>query len=124
MHSLALVMQNIQEIFNRIQENKKKLKDLRSSYKDALSTSQQYIDAKEELTAQREKAKQIEADIRAGFASEFTQMDDLKIDIASDEELLTDIAMTKLMKGESVEITDQYDNEYEPIFNVKFKKTR
>jgi len=117
-------MQDIQEVFARIQENKKKLKDLRSSYKDALSTSQQYADLKEEMTTKREKLKNIEGDIKAGFSSEFTQIDDLKIDVASDEELLTDIAMSKFMKGETVEITDEYDNDYEPKFTVKFKKAR
>ena len=31
--------------------------------------------------------------------------------------------MTKLMKGESVSVSDEYENEYEPVFSVKFKKT-
>jgi len=30
--------------------------------------------------------------------------------------------MTKLMKGETVEVKDEYDNTYEPIFSVRFKK--
>ncbi len=117
-------MQDIGEVFTRIQENKKRLKDLRSAYTDALSSSQQYVDIKEELTVMREKMKSLEATIKEGFSGEFTQMDDIKIDIASDMELMTDIAMTRLMKGETVAVTDQYDNEYEPSFKVNFKKVR
>ena len=115
-------MQDIQEIFNRIQEAKKKKKDLESAYKDALSTSQEYQELKDKLVAMREKKKQIEVAIKEQFSGELIKIDDLKIDIASDMEMLTDIAMTQLMKGETVEVTDQYDNEYEPIFKVSFKK--
>lgn len=115
-------MQDIQAVFSRIQEAKKKKKDLETAYKDALSTSLEYQEIKEKLTTMKEKKKQIEMTIKEQFASELTQIDDLKIDIASDMEMLTDIAMTTLMKGESIEIKDQYDNEYEPIFKVNFKK--
>lgn len=117
-------MQDIQAVFNRIQEAKKKMKDLKESYKDALSTSQAYQDISEQMKTMREKKKQIEGEIKSQFNSEFTQIDDLKIDIASDMELISDIAVTKMMKGESIEIADQYDNEYEPIFKVNFKKVR
>ena len=115
-------MQNIQEIFARIQEAKAKMKDLRASYKEALETTPGYKDAVENANTAKEKKKQIEQVVQEQFASEITQISDLKIDIASDQELLSDIAMTQLMKGETVGVTDKYDNEYEPIFAVKFKK--
>ena len=51
------------------------------------------------------------------------QIQDLKIDIESDQEMLNDIAMLKYTKGEPIEIKDKYDNEYEPVFSVKFKKS-
>lgn len=117
-------MQDIQSVFGRIQENKKKLKDLKSAYKDALSSSQQYVELTEELKTMREKKKAIEADVRGGFAKEFTEMEDLKIDIASDKELLTDIAVTQMMQGKTVEVTDEYENEYMPVFSVNFKKNK
>ena len=56
------------------------------------------------------------------FAQELTKKEDLKIDIASDIELLTDVALSSMMKGESVGISDKYENEYEPVFKVMFKK--
>jgi len=115
-------MQNLQEVFVRIQESKKKIKDLKTAFKDALETSQSYKEVSEELKTMKEKKKSIEASTKEQFASELTQIDDLKIDLAADMELISDIAMTQLMKGETVSVTDQYENEYEPIFNVKFKK--
>ena len=115
-------MQNIQEVFNRIQEAKKKKKDLEEAYKDALSTSLEHKEIKEKVQTLQARKKQIEITIKEQFSGELTKIDDLKIDIASDTEMLTDIAMTQLMKGETVEVKDQYDNEYEPTFKVNFKK--
>jgi hypothetical protein len=115
-------MQDIQEIFSRVREAKKKMKDLKEAYKDALETSQAYQETNESLKTLREKKKQIERVTKEQFSGELTQIDDLKIDIASDMELLSDIALTKFMKGEEIEITDEYDNSYEPVFRVNFKK--
>lgn len=115
-------MQNIQEIFARIQKNKKKMKDLKSSYSEALRTVQEYVDAMEKLKTLREKKKSIENTIRQDFANEFQQIEDLKIDLESDNEMLSDIALTQVMKGETVAVTDEYEQNYEPVFQVKFKK--
>lgn len=115
-------MQDIQEIFNRVQEIKKKQKDIRSSYKEALASSQEYVELVDKLRTMREKKKQLENTIKSDFSSEFTKLDDLKIDLESDMEMLSDIAMTKVMKGEAIEIKDEYENSYEPIFTVRFKK--
>ncbi len=115
-------MQSIQEIFSRIQESKKKQKDLKTAYKDALAGSMEYQDITDKLKNLKEKKKQIELTIKEQFSSELTQLEDLKIDIASDMEVLTDIAMTTLMKGETVEVEDEYGNQYEPNFKVSFKK--
>lgn len=116
-------MQDIQEVFARIQEAKKQQKEIRSMYKDAIDNTPGYKEIVEELKTLREKKKQIELSIKQGMSSELTRLEDLKIDISTDEELLTDIAVTKLMKGESISVTDEYENDYEPTFTVKFKKT-
>lgn len=116
-------MTSVQEIFNRINEAKKKQKDIRSAYKDALETSLEYKEINDKLKTLREKKKQIEGSIKQQFSSELTKLDDIAIDLAGDAELLSDAALTKLMKGETVEVVDEYDNKYEPQFSVKFKKT-
>ncbi len=115
-------MQNIQEIFDRIQKHKKEHKELKAAYKDALKVSQPYQKIVEELMALREKKKKMEFSIKEDFVAEFTKLESLEVDIASDMEMLNDLAITQIMKGESVSVIDQYQNSYDPIFSVRFKK--
>jgi predicted nuclease with TOPRIM domain len=115
-------MVDIQEIFSRMQENKKKQKDLRTLYKDALDSSLEYKEVVDKLKALREKKKQIEETTKQQFTSEFNQLDAYKTDLESDLVLLSDAALSMMMKGEQVEVQDEYHNTYDPIFVVKFKK--
>lgn len=115
-------MSNLQEVFLRIRETKKEQKKLKEAYRDALANSVSYKQVVDELNELKAKKKQIEATTREQFSSEFTRLDDLKIDLESDAEMLSDIALTQLMKGETVKVTDEYEAEYEPVFSVKFKK--
>ena len=117
------IIATIQEIFTRIQKAKKKQKDLRSVYADALKSSLEYQEIAEKLKTFREKKKQIELATKEQFKHELTALEDIKIDIASDMEMLTDLAMNQLMKGESIEIKDEYENTFAPVFKVTFKKT-
>ncbi|PLX28144.1 hypothetical protein C0583_02855 [Candidatus Parcubacteria bacterium] len=115
-------MANIQQIFDRIQETKKEQKELKSMYRDALSNSKQLQEVVEALKELRQKKKEIEDNIKLDFQKELERLDTLKLDIENDQMLLSDAALTKVMKGEMIEITDQYENKYEPIFKVQFKK--
>ena len=117
-------MKDIQEIFNRIQGTKKKQKEIRDDYKDALVQSERYQQANDELKAARVRKKEIELSIKEEFANEFDKLEVLKTDIESDTMLMSDVALNRLVKGEKIEIKDQHDNEYEPIFTVKFKKVK
>ncbi|MBI2989581.1 MAG: hypothetical protein HYY51_00110 [Candidatus Magasanikbacteria bacterium] len=115
-------MQDLNEVFLRVQEAKKKLKDIRAQYKDALQNTPGYAELLEEIKAKRDRKKQIEHTIKEHYSKEFIELEDLKIDIDSNTELLSDIALSRLIKGEQVEVNDAHDNQYEPIFSVKFKK--
>jgi len=115
-------MQNIQEVFNRLQDLKKESKEIKKMYREALLTSQKHKDTSEELKVLKEKKKQTENSIKEDFSSEFEKLDILKADIESDQILLNDIALTKITKGERVEITDENNVKYEPLFSVTFKK--
>jgi hypothetical protein len=115
-------MQDIQEIFNKIEESKKQMKEIKASFKEAIEGVQEYQLVQEEMKALREKRKRIEQTTKEQFSGEMIKLDDLKIDIESDMEMLTDIAISKIAKGESIGITDKYSNEYEPTFKIKFKK--
>ena len=113
----------IQTIFNRIQEIKKEQKKIRAGYHEALSGSSEYQEITEKLKTFRERRKQIENGIKQNFHSEWTKLEDYAIDLESEATLLSDAALTKLMKGETVQVSDEYNNNYEPTFSVKFKKT-
>jgi len=115
-------MADIQEIFLRIQATKKKQKDIRSSYSEALAASGEYKEVSEKIKTLRARKQQIELAIKADFQSEFTKLDDYKIDLESDNAILADAALTKIMKGETMEVVDEYENKYEPAWSVKFKK--
>lgn len=115
-------MVDIQEIFNRIQQTKKKQKDIKTLYSDALKSSQEYQEVIEKIKALRERKKQIEAETKSQFAAEFNQLDAYKVDIEADTTLLSDAAVSLIMKGEKVEVQDEFHNNYDPIIVVKFKK--
>jgi len=115
-------MQNIQDIFDRIQEHKKKQKELRALYKDALKASTQYVSITEELKELREKKRKIEFSTKEDLASEFQELETLELDIKNDVELLSDLAVTQLMKGETIAVSDKYQNAYDPVVTVRFKK--
>lgn len=117
-------MSKIEQVFSRIQETQKELKHLKSSYRDALSNSQRYQNVLEELKGLKEKKQKIEAEIKDDFKSELSRMENLKADIDNDKELLSDIAVSKLARGENIELVDKDQVQYEPIFSVRFKKSK
>ncbi len=115
---------SVQEIFDRVEKNRARIKELRAMYKDALAGTQEYTELTDKLKTLRERKKQIENTVRENFTKEATELEDLKVDLESDMEMLSDIALTRLVKGEQVEVTDKYQNQYEPVFSVKFRKAK
>ena len=112
-------MKNIQEIFDRIQEKKREQREINSSYRDALRNSVEYREVVDKLDTLKMKKRQIENALRDQVS---TQLDTLKLGIKADLETLSDVAFNSLLKGEMVAVTDQYQNKYEPVFSVRFKK--
>ncbi len=114
--------QNLQEVFKRIQEKKKEQSELKKMYRDALSINGNYQEVLEELEALKLKKKKIEAGVQSDFKEEFDKLEGLKLNIAGDNQMLSDLALTQLTSGQTVKIVDDNKTEYEPIFTVKFKK--
>ncbi len=115
-------IQNVQDIFIKMRELKKEQKELRDMYKDALSQTDHYEEIVEEIKKLREKKKQIEERIQGEMGKAWERLDDLKYEMESQQEMISDLAMNNLMKGERVEVKDEYENPYEPVFKVNFKK--
>lgn len=114
-------MPSLADVYRRLQTARKKQKDLRDMYKDALTQSKSYQEVKDELEKLTEKKRRLEGQIKNDFVNEQAELDKLKLSMSADKQLLTDLAITQLMKGQEVEITDD-DISYEPVFNVKFKR--
>ncbi|EKE11953.1 MAG: hypothetical protein ACD_14C00060G0002 [uncultured bacterium] len=115
-------MQNIQDVFNHIREMKKEQKDLRDMYKDALVQADEYEEIVEKIATLREKKKEIETRIQMQLGRAYEKFEDLKREVETEKEMMNDIALSTLMKGETVVVKDEYDNEYEPNWKVGFKK--
>jgi len=116
-------MLDIQQVFSEIREAKKEMKGLREQYKDALSQTDKYQELQEELKEKRDKKKEIETKVQQQMGKAYDRLDELKSEVTAKEELLNDIAITTLMDGKAVEVVDEFDNRYEPLYVVKFKKT-
>jgi len=115
-------MSNLQEVFNRIQKTKAEQKELKAMYREALLSSAAYQRSLEELKKLKEENKKFVQSIREGFTKEFDKLEVLKNELMNDSQVLSDMAMAQVAKGEKIEITDEYATQYEPIFSVKFKK--
>lgn len=116
-------MMDPQMVFNRMSKNKQEQKELKGAYRDALTHDKHYQEMATALKELREKKIKAEGSIKASFGPEFTRLDELKQLIEEDQILLSDMAFNKLVKGEKIELYDEYESQYEPVLSVKFKKT-
>lgn len=115
-------MENIQKVFDRMQKRRKELKEVRAMYKDGLDNDTRYNNIVEEVKTLRDKKKKIEIEVQEHLGEAYSKLEELRDDIATDQQMINDIAMTTLMDGKTVEVTDEYNNRYEPEFKVSLKK--
>ncbi len=117
-------MKDLQEVFNDLQETKKEIKEIRKEYRDALSHNTEYTNIIDQINELKEEKKQHEIITQRDMGSRWEQLEDLKAEEKSLKEMISDISLTNLMKGETVEVRDAYDSLYEPTYTVSFKKTK
>lgn len=115
-------MPQLEEIHQRIQEKKREKKEIIKALQDALKHDTHYQELAEELKKLREEKKSIENRLYAESAADAQKIDLLDLDIKSDSELLTDLALNKYVAGETVEVVDRHNVKWVPEFAVKFKK--
>ena len=114
-------MPNLEEVYKRLEKNKKRKREIAKMITDELLHSSRYKEIKEELMALREEKKSIEKTVQAGNP-DFKEVEDLKVEIQTDQEVLSDIALNMFLKDQTVEIVDEYDQKWYPSFKVAFKK--
>ncbi|MCK5080798.1 MAG: hypothetical protein KAQ63_01430 [Candidatus Moranbacteria bacterium] len=116
-------MKDIQEIFNELTEVKKKQKEVQAEYKDALTNTNKFEEVKEQIKELTEKRKQIQTMVQAEMGERFQELELAKDQQKELKQMLSDIAMSNLMDGKSIQLKDTNDSIYEPQFSVTFKKT-
>lgn len=92
-------------------------------YKSALDNNLEYQRVLEDMKELKEKKRSLEESAQAELGKQFDRLEELKQGIKTSKEMLSDTAITTLMDGKKVEVKDQYNNLYEPRYNVTFKKT-
>ncbi len=117
-------MKDVQEVFNELQELKNEIKVTRKDYRNILLQSSEYEAITEKLDALRAEKKEIELSAQNELGTAWDKLEDNKIKIKDLEQILTDVAMTNLMDGKTVEVRDQWDTLYEPIYKINFKKAK
>jgi|WetSurMetagenome_2_1015567.scaffolds.fasta_scaffold88080_3 L-fucose isomerase-like protein len=115
-------MRDIQEIYNELEANKKEQKEIRREYKDALQNANEYTETEEEYKKIKEKKKQIENITQSRMGGRWDTFEKLKARAKELEEAITDVAMSTLMDGKTVAVKDQYDNSYEPVYKITFRR--
>ena len=116
-------MKDIQEIFNELEVIKKTQKEIQAEYKDALTNSGEYEEIQEQIKELTEKRKQIQTMVQTEMGQRFQDLEIAKDQQKELKQMLSDIAMSNLMDGKSIELKDQNDSIYEPKFTVTFNRT-
>jgi predicted nuclease with TOPRIM domain len=115
-------MRNIQEVFNQIQEKRGQQREIKKMYKDAVEASGEYRELLEKIDQLKVQKKQLEVAAWEEIGT-WEKYETTKLDIKQNKEMLTDIAISTLMSGETVKVVDEDNNEYEPKYSVSFQKT-
>jgi CHASE3 domain sensor protein len=115
-------MKDVQDVFNEYQSAKKEMKEIRKEYKDVLSQDDEYQEIVEQMKVLRENKKMHELSAQRDLGMRWEKLDQLKGETKSLKVMMSDITLTNMMDGETVEVRDEYDNLYEPMYNVNFKK--
>jgi len=116
-------MKTIQEIFDRLQEKRRQVNVVRKKYKEELAANIEYARIRDDLEKLRARKKQYELSVKQQAGAAFEKLDDLSLTIRQDAQMLSDMALTTIMKGEPVAVRDDR-TEYEPVFTVRFRKSK
>jgi len=114
---------NLKDVFERINSRKKEANEIKKAFKDNLLHDKVYQDLLNSLKTMKEQKKSIENQAWSQASSDAAKLDMLKLDIKSDKELLSDIALNEYVAGRTVEVIDDNGEKHIPGFSVNFKKS-
>lgn len=116
-------MVQLQLVYTKADEQKNQLAILKHSIKDQLESLQEYQEVIEDLEALRLKKKKIIENVLADNKKDVDEIDRLTLDLKSQKQLISDVALKDYLEGRKVEVVKADGAILEPIFSVKFKKT-
>ena len=115
-------MANLEEVYTRLREKKKQRAEIARMFKDELENEPRYKEIVDQMKALRDEKKSIENAAYAHASRDAEKLDLLKLDIKSDSEMLSDIAINMYTEGRPVEVVDEYNTRWVPNFSVRFVK--
>ncbi len=116
-------MKQLSMIFSEFVKLKTDEKTIKASIKEALLNSKMYQDRLAELQTMKADLKMIEKTITDEFTKDLDKLDNIKIEIEENKMMTTDVALTLLLKGESVEVEHE-GQKYEAVMSAKWKKVK
>lgn len=114
-------MKDLTEVYNRLKLKKAQRKDLKTSFQDELKNNAKYQEILEKLNELKLEKKSIENEILSREIDR-AKLEELSVDIKTDTEMLTDIALNMFLAQEPVEIVDEVNVKWMPVFTVRFRK--
>ena len=114
-------MKDLKEVYNRLKLKKAERKDLRTSFQDELKNNKRYQELLEQILALKIEKKAIENEVLSRELDK-AKLEELNLDIKTDAEMLTDITLNMFLAQEPVEILDEVNNKWTPVFAVRFRK--
>lgn len=114
-------MPTLHEIHNRLQEKKSQRREIKQSFQDMLRNNARYMEIVEEIQKLRAEKKGIENEI-LNKDIDADRLEELGNDIKTDVILLADVALNMYVSNQTVEIVDEQNARWVPVFAVRFKK--
>jgi hypothetical protein len=115
-------MPSLEEVYGRLRAKKHEKSEIQRAFKDELVGNPRYQEISEQLTKLKQEKKTIEIHAWASASADAQKIDLLSLDIESDREMLSGLALNLYAKGETVEIVDEMKVRWLPKFSVSFKK--
>ena len=115
-------MPSLEEVYGRLRDKKREKSEIQKAFKDELVNNPRYQQVAEQLKTLKEEKKSIENQAWASASADAQKLDLLTLDIESDKEMLSDLALNMYTKGQTVEIVDEHNTRWLPKFSVAFKK--
>jgi hypothetical protein len=115
-------MPDLKEVFERMKAKRKEHSEINKSFKDSLAHNAKHQEITTQLQRLRDEKKMIENEAWAESAKDAERRELLALDIKSDKQMLSDLALNLYVKGKTVEVIDEFNTRWVPEFAVSFRK--